>query len=163
MATKDTLKVLTSSERVDWCTPVEILDLVYKMGPIGLDPCGNTQSLVDAERTIELPEDGLQTPWIGHGLVYVNPPYGRAISGWLQKCATEAALGAEIVLLMPSRTDTRWFHKWAVKADVLCFWKGRITFDGAPSPAPFPSVLAYWGPNIDLFDEVFDSFGQIVY
>lgn len=87
--------------------------------------------------------DGLATPWdgVGNDLIYCNPPYGRGIGAWVDKCREAAAAGETVIALLPARTDTRWFP-W--DADALCFWKGRLTFKGAPAPAPFPSVVAFW-------------------
>lgn len=153
-------KVHYSSARDDWCTPPEVLDRVRRVGQIGLDPCWNPNAITDAGTRLEgRNTDGLSVPWSGHGLVYVNPPYGRKIGKWVRKCCDEARDGVEIIALLPARTDTRWFP-W--DATALAFWRGRLTFLDAPHPAPFPSVLAYWGPQGFLFETVFSDVAAIV-
>lgn len=154
---KNTLKVMTSSSNEHWCTPNVILQpLRDHLGPILLDPCSNSGSIVGAAKTFCGPIvgdlDGLAEAWQVNGLVYVNPPYGRKIAPWIKKCAAEAALSRtlgtdnEIVLLGPSRTDTKWFQRVVLPtADVVILWEGRLKFEGAKDPAVFPSFLAYWG------------------
>lgn len=152
---------MLSSKRSDWNTPLNVLELVREVAPIGLDPCGNGDSVVDAEVTLDGTTDGLASTWQCHGLVYMNPPYGRTIGSWVAKCAYEANCGAEIIALLPARTDARWFRNvWT--ADRVCFWYGRLKFLGAPSSAPFPSAIAYWGERGKRFDRVFGDHGRVV-
>lgn len=152
-----------SSCRTDWRTPAVVLDLVRQLGPIGLDPAGHQESLVGAavEYRLARGDDGLVMPWTVSGLVYVNPPFGRALPEWAAKAAAEARKGAEIILLTPARTDTRWWHGTILQADAICYWRGRLTFEGAPAPSPFPSALSYWGPSADRFAEVFGTRGHV--
>ena len=85
--------------------------------------------------------DGKLASWAGKR-VYCNPPYGPAIGDWLAK-AREAELA---VYLLPSRTDTAWWHEYALKADEIRFIRGRLKFGGSKNSAPFPSViLVYHG------------------
>lgn len=129
-------------------------------------------------------DGGLAVPWnLGKGLVYVNPPYGKEIPKWVHKMATEAAAGAEIVALLPARTDTRWWHDHIggalVHVDAVAFWKGRLRFIDpetgqpamvwskaqkkmVPAGAPFPSAIAYWGPHARTFRQDFASRAWVV-
>lgn len=144
-----------SSENPAWNTPVPLIQLCWEVWPegIGLDPCSNPGSIVKAkvEWSLEAGNDGLAQPWKPHGTIYVNPPYGREILPWCQRMAIEGAAGAEIIALLPSRTDTKWMQEYVQTAQALLFWKGRLTFMGAKDPAPFPSVVAYWGPRLGMF------------
>lgn len=161
---QNTLSPLMSSDRMDWCTPPEVLDpLRAALGPIGLDPCWNENAIT--EPAAYYTQHGLENSWRTFDeprLVFVNPPYGRALGAWTRKAFFEAAhFGTEIVLLVPARTDTKWFQPlW--QADALCFWEGRIKFLGADGHAPFPSVLAYWGPRADTFQHFFSAKGHVV-
>jgi len=185
---------LVSSKRMDWCTPENVLELVRQVGPIALDPCTNYLNPVHAETFCAdaasdceafgtlVARDGLTYNWSGFpGLVYVNPPYGRQIPRWVDKCIQEADKGAEILLLVPARTDTRWFDRLVNSANSTAFWKGRMTFEnGDPAalnrhvywhekkqawvpmdPAPFPTLLAYWGRRDLTFHNVFVPFANI--
>lgn len=184
-------QALLSSAKHDWRTPPEILDLVRQLGPIRLDPCTTLDNPVGALFFSTAETDGLSVSWqrigdnpIGSGLVYVNPPYGRALKPWSQKIWQEGSLRRhEIIALVPARTDTGWWQNYIAKGRVICFWTGRITFwakhpetgEYGPAviwskktqrwqkaPAPFPSALVYWGPRADRFAEVFGPHGWIV-
>ena len=125
--------VHTSSEKMDWQTPEELLQTIREeLGPIGLDPCSVSSNPTGATVCVAHDEGecGLEASWSllaphEHALVFVNPPYGREIGKWTQKCR-DAPGPLRRVALVPSRTDTRWFR-------------------GAPYPAPFPSALLLWG------------------
>lgn len=157
------LAPLMSSRRKDWNTPQIIIDILKPLGPIALDPCSNASSIVPAYLSWSLESDGdsLMRPWCGiegdEGLVYVNPPYGRVLPRWIEKCRIEAAEGREIVALVPSRTDTRWFDNAWLTSDAVAFFRGRLKFLGAPHPAPFPSALIYWGPRRFEFESAVES------
>ena len=166
--------MLTSNKK-DWCTPENILNLVRQLGTIVLDPCSNKNSIVSA--TIELMQpkhDGLACSWnalqvagsVGRPIVYVNPPYGKGvIEQWIDKICYEAMAWLSIVALLPARPDTKWFNKlWASsKLTSICFWKGRIKFIGADSGAPFPSVIAAININKQRFEEVFRNYGIVIH
>jgi len=166
----NSLAPLMSSVRDSWNTPANVLDLVRELGPIGLDPCGNADSIVDAaeEWTLERDGDSLVREWAPRGgqrgLIYVNPPYGRQIGAWVEKCRRASVHGGgEVVALVPSRTDTAWWNASCVppQSDAVCFWRGRLTFLGAPHPAPFPSAIVYWGARRFRFAEVFGTSGPV--
>jgi len=150
---------LHSSARGSWCTPPDFVERVRKIDRIGLDPCSNSESFVGARTSWTEKDDGLRRCWRGHGLIYVNPPYGREIVPWVERCAAEGLEGSEIVALLPARTDTRWFQDHAATATELLFLRGRLTFVGAESSAPFPSVVCYWGGRGELFRAAFSGLG----
>lgn len=76
----------------------------------------------------------------------MNPPYGRTIGHWVKKAYDESRKGATVVCLLPSRTDTAWWHDYAMHGDVI-FLRGRLKFGGAKSGAPFPSALVTFLPT----------------
>lgn len=158
--------VLHSSERMDWSTPDNVLALVRQLcraGLIAFDPCTDSSNPTGAVSYVSLPGDGLTWAWphCSDGLTYVNPPYGRALQSWIGKCCAEGEAGAEIVLLVPARPDTGWFDAAHESANAKCEWRGRLKFKGAPSSAPFPSALFYWGSQPWLFCHVFSPFGRV--
>lgn len=154
---------LMSSALTEWFTPQSVLGLVRSMsgGGIGLDPATSIQNPCEATTFYTEAENGLVQPWTGHGLVYVNPPYGRALGLWAIKIRDEAMAGAEIVACLPARTDTAWFRIAAAAADAQCFWYGRIRFSNSEDSAPFPSVFAYWGDRAKAFRRAFHTRGWI--
>ena len=120
---------LFSAQTGKWATPQDLYAKLDAEFGFTLDPC----PMDDAERIME--HDGLARLWDGER-VFCNPPYGRNVWRWLDK-AREADVA---VFLLPSRTDTAWFHDYALGADEVRFVRGRLRFGGA-GPAPFPSVI----------------------
>lgn len=76
------------------------------------------------------------------GAVWCNPPYGREISKWVQKSSEESKLHNEtVVMLIPARTDTKWFHEYIYNKAEVRFVKGRLKFGDSKNSAPFPSMV----------------------
>lgn len=169
------LAPMMSSAKGDWCTPAEVVELVRQIDWISLDPCWNPNAITDPVKGLYWPgddaelehydpqriemADGLEYDWAIDGLVFVNPEYGRGIGKWIDKCyrTTLHNLATEIVLLVPSRTDTRWFQKAVRTCECWAAWRGRLTFLGAKSAAPFPSALFYWGYRPEVFRNVMET------
>ncbi len=152
-----------SSESAEWYTAPAVIERVLRVfGEIDLDPCSNpAPHNVPARQHFTRAEDGLARWW--HGRVYVNPPYGRALLAWMEKLANEIAAGrvTEAITLTPARPDTRWFRTlWG--ADALCFWRGRLRFVNSTA-VPFPSVIGYFGRNIEAFIAAFGDAGEIAH
>ena len=86
-------------------------------------------------------EDGLKKSWQGH-TVFVNPPYGRGIDAWIKKAYDEAQNpDTKVVMLIPARTDTKYWHDYVMKAEMVFFIKGRLKFGDSENCAPFPSAV----------------------
>ncbi len=83
--------------------------------------------------------DGLEIEW--KDMNFVNPPYGTEIGRWMEKGYKESLKGKLIIFLIPSRTDTRWWHNFVMKANEIYLIKGRLCFDDSKKTAPFPSCL----------------------
>lgn len=96
------------------------------------------------------------------GLIFVNCPYGRELPLWLGKCREEAQLATPIIALVPARTDTSWWHACAEDCDAIALWRGRLTFEGAPASAPFPSCLFYWGDRASSFKRAFRDVASVI-
>lgn len=81
--------------------------------------------------------DGLYINWGSR--TFCNPPYSQ-IKYWIRKAWEESQLGKTVVLLIPSRTDTRWWHEYVMKGEIR-FIRGRLRFGSAKFNAPFPSAI----------------------
>ena len=74
--------------------------------------------------------------------VFCNPPYGRAIAAWVRKCYEESRKpNTTVVMLIPARTDTSYFHDYIYHKAELRFIRGRLKFGGSTQGAPFPSMV----------------------
>lgn len=126
----------------DWRTPRKVLDAVERLGsPIALDPCAPSEPAYQfAGSNLTEADDGLSGAWPASSLTFVNPPYSRC-AAWVEKVIDEAAYGAPIVLLVAARPGAKWYRRAVAHADAVAEWRGRLTFEGAPANAPFPSAL----------------------
>ena len=115
------------SQRLDWQTPKAVYDALNKEFCFDFDPCPHNPTF-----------DGLNIEWGQSN--FVNPPYGREIPKWIKKGYEESQKGKTVVLLIPSRTDTRWWHDYVMKGEIR-FIKGRLKFGDAINSAPFPSAI----------------------
>lgn len=127
-------KIPFTSLSQDWRTPRTIFDGLNEEFHFAHDPCPS-QSLID----------GLSIEW--RSPVFVNPPFSD-ISQWVEKAWLEYQQGKTVVLLIPSRTDTKWWHKYIMKASEIRFLQGRLKYEGNKSgPAPFPSCVVVFKEN----------------
>ena len=139
---KETQKVMFSSKSEDLSTPKDFFEkLDWRFGPFDLDACA-TPFNTKCANFYSPAEDGLSKSWEGH-TVFVNPPYGRGIEKWIKKGYEEAekSQGTKVVMLIPARTDTRYWHDYVMKAEYVYFVKGRLKFGDSENSAPFPSAV----------------------
>ena len=81
----------------------------------------------------------------GGNSVFCNPPYGREIGKWVEKAyRTNKESGDLVVMLLPARTDTKWFHDFIYHKAEIRFIKGRLKFGGSKNSAPFPSMVVIY-------------------
>ena len=119
-------------------------------GPFTLDPCASKENH-KCVTYFTREEDGLSKSWRAYRS-FINPPYGRVLGRWVEKAYNETRHPmTSAVMLIPARTDTSYFHKYIMKADRLCFVRGRIRFGDGKNSAPFPSMLVFFdGESCDL-------------
>lgn len=134
-----------ASSRTDlWATPPSFFNRLNEEFNFTLDACASADN-AKCDRYFTTEDDGLAQDW-GRETVWVNPPYGRGVTGrWVEKAFRASQLGALVVMLLPARTDTRWWHDWALKGEVR-FVRGRLRFGNALAPAPFPSAVVVFRP-----------------
>lgn len=132
--------VLYSSRSEMWETPQWLFDELDEEFHFTLDVCAVPEN-AKCSNFYTPEQDGLKMPW--SGVCWCNPPYGKGIEKWVEKAYKS---DCTVVMLIPARTDTKWFHDWAYKKAEIRFVKGRVKFGDAKKPAPFPSmILVYRG------------------
>lgn len=136
--------VLFSSKTCEWETPQWLYDKLNEIMHFSLDVCATPEN-AKCEHFYTKEDDALRQQW-GH-TNWMNPPYGRGIRDWVSKAYKEALLSNTTVALVPARTDTEWWHAYAMASNVdVIFIKGRLKFQGHKNNAPFPSaLLIFWG------------------
>lgn len=142
------LEVMYSSNTDQWATPQQFFDELNKEFNFTLDPCADSQNH-KCEKYFTKEEDGLKQDWGGY-CVFCNPPYGKAIQKWVEKCYREGTKeNTVVVLLIPARTDTKYFHDYIVHRSEIRFVKGRLKFGESKCGAPFPSMIVIFrGPGM---------------
>lgn len=127
-----------------WGTPKDLYSELDAEFGFTLDPCTDGTNAM-CERFFDgLGECGLAEDW-GRETVYMNPPYTEC-EAWMRKAYLSAQGGATVVCLIPVRTDTAWWHDYAMRGEVR-FIRGRLKFGGATANAPFPSAIVVFRPG----------------
>ena len=132
------------SNKQDWATPQSFFDRLDAEFHFDIDVCADEKTAkCNTYYTVET--DGLTQAW--NGTCWMNPPYGREIGKWMKK-AYESFMynDATVICLVPARTDTKWWHDYAMKASEIRFIKGRLKFGNATTSAPFPSAVVVFRP-----------------
>lgn len=139
-------EVMFSSRSDEWETPQWLFDSLHTEFGFGLDVCATADN-AKCERYYTKAEDGLAQDW--SGVCWMNPPYGREIGRWIEKAYESSLGGVTVVCLLPSRTDTKWWHEYVMRGEVR-FLRGRLKFGGSKNSAPFPSaVVIFRGGGVD--------------
>lgn len=126
-----------------WGTPQWLFDALNKEFGFTLDPCSTHENAKCAQH-YTTQENGLLKDW-GTESVFMNPPYSEC-DDWMRKAYGAAQEGATVVCLVPARTDTDWWHRYAMKGEVRLL-KGRLRFGDAEANAPFPSAVIVFRPR----------------
>lgn len=144
---ENTRKTMFSKDSDEWETPQEFFDKLNKEFEFTLDPC-STDDNHKCEKYYTKENDGLSKSWVNE-VVFVNPPYSKT-KDWLKKAYEETRnifSDTIVAMLIPSRTDTKYFHDYCLKADEIRFIKGRLKFGNQKNSAPFPSMVVVFYAN----------------
>ena len=129
-----------SSKTDLWSTPNDFFDKLNDEFQFTLDPCSTHENAKCYKHFTE-EENGLLQDW-GNEVVFCNPPYGRQIKDWVKKAYEESQKdNTTVVMLIPARTDTIYFHEYIYHKAEIRFIKGRLKFGDAKNSAPFPSMV----------------------
>ena len=145
-------ELMFSSKKDDWETPQELFDELNKEFNFEVDAAASDENHKCDIYFKKNPDpfhcDGLTADWGGH-ITFCNPPYGREIGKWVrkayetQKSAWNYKYKTIVVMLVPARTDTKWFHDYIYNKEnvEIRFLKGPLKFGNAKNSAPFPSMI----------------------
>lgn len=134
------MSVHFSSQRLDWKTPKAVYQILDAEFSFDHDPCPPNFTV-----------DGLTSEWGKSN--YVNPPYGKELPKFIGKGYSEWQKGKTVVFLIPSRTDTRYWHNYCMKATEIRFIKGRLKFDEFANLAPFPSAIVIFKAHLETKED----------
>ena len=133
-----------SSKTDLWETPQDFFDSVDDEFHFNIDVCALPQN-AKCKQYYTPKLDSLKQTW--KGTCWCNPPYGREIGKWVEKAVLSAREGATVVMLLPARTDTAWFHDLIYGKAEIRFIRGRLKFGGSKNSAPFPRMLCVFRPE----------------
>ena len=136
--------LMFSSKTSLWATPQGFFDELNQEFHFTLDVCAIPEN-AKCKDYFTPDVNGLIQKW--SGICWCNPPYGREIANWVKKAYDESAAGAIVVMLLPARTDTKWFHELVYGKAEIRFIKGRLHFSGSEWNAPFPSMIVIYRGN----------------
>ena len=132
------IELMFSRKKDMWETPKDFFDSINAEFQFTTDVCA-IPSNAKCKDFFTPEMDGLKQEWTG--VCWCNPPYGREIGKWVRK-AYES--NCTVVMLLPARTDTRWFHDYIYGKAEIRFIRGRLKFGGAATGAPFPSMVVIY-------------------
>ena len=134
-----------SSKTDQWATPQDFFDNLNAEFDFTLDVAADSTNHKCANYYSK-EVDGLSQSWNvpAGGGVFCNPPYGREIGLWVKKAYEESLNGQLIVMLLPARTDTKWFHDYILNKAEIRFVRGRLKFGDSNNSAPFPSMVVVY-------------------
>lgn len=138
-------EVIYKSTSCEWSTPPEFFEKINAHYHFDLDVCATPENAKCPKYFTEQ-DNALVQDW--DGVCWMNPPYGKTIRLWMKKAYEESLKGATVVCLVPARTDTYWWHEYAIKGKVF-FVRGRLKFGGSENNAPFPSAVVVFGADDD--------------
>mgnify|MGYP003312266264 CR=1 FL=1 len=125
-----------------WETPQAFFDDLNNEFNFTMDVCATPEN-AKCPIFYTKEQDGLTSPW--YGTVWCNPPYGREIGKWVRRGYEQSNNGnVTVVMLLPARTDTKWFHDYIYSKAEIRFIKGRLKFGGSKNSAPFPSMIVIY-------------------
>lgn len=137
-------RVVFSSNEMCYATPINLFNQLDAEFHFTLDPAASDDNH-KVDRYFTEKDDGLSKPWSGER-VFCNPPYGKTLGRWVKKAFDEVYRGQcpLVVMLIPARTDTLWFHNYIYHKAEVRFIKGRLRFNGHTVNAPFPSMIVVY-------------------
>lgn len=136
-------EVMFSSKTDQWATPNSFFAEIDKEFHFTLDPCADEFNH-KCDKWYGVESNGLLQDWGGYR-VFCNPPYGREIIKWVRKAYYESHKDNTLVcMLIPARTDTKYFHDYIQHRAEVRFIRGRLKYGSSENAAPFPSMLVIW-------------------
>lgn len=134
-------KGLFTSNKEDWETPQNLFDQLNEEFHFTLDAAASPEN-AKCEKYFTKEDDALKQEW-GNNVIWCNPPYGRQIEKFVEKAFYTWLRfpRSVVVMLLPARTDTKWFHEYIYNKAEIRFLKGRLHFSNSKNAAPFPSMI----------------------
>ena len=137
-------KGMFTSNKDDWETPQDLFEELNSQFNFNLDAAASKKN-AKCKRYFTKKDDALKQEW-GNNVIWCNPPYGKQIGKFVEKAYYTWLKFPKsiVVMLLPARTDTKWFHEYIYNKAEIRYIKGRIHFSGSKNGAPFPSMIVIY-------------------
>jgi len=139
------------SHKQDWETPNNLYQIAHARYNFTFDLAANEEN-TKCDKFFSIKDDALSQEWIG--CCWLNPPYGilkEKLSSWVKKAYEESLKETcSVAILIPARTNTKWWHKYCMKAKEILFIEGRPKFKGCKYGLPQPLVIVFFNGNSNL-------------
>ena len=132
-------------DKLSWETPQQLFDELNHEFDFDIDLCASSSN-TKCQRYYSIKQNSLSKKW--KGVCWLNPPYSRLLGVWIQKAYKASLSGATVVCLIPSSTDTSWWHDYVIKGEIR-FLRGRLSFKNGNKLArsPFPCSIVIFRPK----------------
>jgi phage N-6-adenine-methyltransferase len=127
-----------AAKSVEYETPLSLFEPLNAEFGFELDVCA-THDNKKVDNCYTMAENGLKQHWVG--TCWCNPPYGREMPKWIQKAIDTSERGFTVVMLIPARTNTGWWHDLVLPNAEVRFVRGRPKFNGGKHGLPFPLAI----------------------
>ena len=131
------------SESEEWTTPDSIFVPLNDEFHFTIDVAGSKDN-AKCPNYYSKEDDALTKEW--RGICWLNPPYGPNLPKWIKKAWDEAKKGATVVMLLPARTNTNYWHNYCFKGEVR-FIRGYPKFNNAVQGLKFPLAVVIFRPK----------------
>lgn len=131
------------SIKQDWTTPKILFNKLNEEFNFEYDLAADKDNAL-CSKFYTKENDGLKQSW--EGICWLNPPYGDKTSkmvDWIKKSYNDSQTNPNltVVMLIPARTNTKWFHNYCMKAAEVRFICGRPKFGDSKHGLPQPLIL----------------------
>lgn len=142
--THNKFKTRFNTSRQDWSTPKELFNKLNKEFNFEWDLAAEQDNAL-CNKFYSKEQDGLKQKW--EGVCWLNPPYGDKSSkmvNWIKKAYddTQENPNLIVVMLIPARTNTKWFANYIAQCCEVRFIIGRPKFGNAKDGLPQPLLFA---------------------
>jgi phage N-6-adenine-methyltransferase len=135
-----------SSTKQEWTTPDGLFHKLQDEFKFQVDLAADASN-TKCEKYFDEAANGLLQQWLG--TCWLNPPYGNKkykMVDWIKKAYASSQDGScKVVMLIPARTNTKWWHEYCMNAQEIKFICGRPKFGGAKHGLPWPLAIVVFG------------------
>lgn len=137
------------SKKQEWTTPDNFYKLLNDEFNFEWDLAAS-ETNTKCNKYFDINSNGLSQNW--EGVCWLNPPYGDnkyKLLDWIKKAYKESQKdNCTVVMLIPARTNTKWWHNYCMNSCEVRFICGRPKFGDAKHGLPLPLAIIIFRKHI---------------